>query len=203
MINETRPSKLLTAQARDTTNVTTRRLYGALRHNSLLNFKPQSPLYIFHSQEDTWVPFLNGEHLYKSFQSHGISNVEYDFGSYGDHMCAGVEFIKNVFHMLPQRNAIDKKKRLERQLAALQPSSCSVAYKSKLPHLLWTAPCLSPCKTFFPFEYSAVICLLEIFAALGLTQRFKTLFSIHLLFYYKDSSSPQSTAAAGNFRRSP
>ena len=101
MINETRPSKLLTAQARDTTNVTTRRLYGALQHNSLLNFKPQSPLYIFHSQEDTWVPFLNGEHLYKSFQSHGISNVEYDFESYGDHMCAGVEFIMNVFHMLP------------------------------------------------------------------------------------------------------
>lgn len=101
MINETRPSKLLTVQARDTMTIATKRLYDALRHNSLLDFKPKSPLYIFHSKEDTWVPFLNSEHLYKSFQEHGISHVEYDFGFYGDHMCAGVEFIKKVFHALP------------------------------------------------------------------------------------------------------
>lgn len=101
MINETRPSKLLTTSALDTMNFTTQRLYGALRHNSLLDCKPKSPLYLFHSKEDTWVPFLNSEHLYKSFQERGISNVAYDFGFYGDHMCAGVEFIKNVFHMLP------------------------------------------------------------------------------------------------------
>lgn len=101
MINETKPSKLLTAQAMDTANLVTRRLYDALRRNSLLDCRPESALYLFHSKDDTWVPFLNGEHLRQCFQVRGVSQVQYDFGFYGDHMCAGVEFMRNVFRMLP------------------------------------------------------------------------------------------------------
>lgn len=61
---------------------------------------PRSDLYLFHSTEDNWVPFLNSEHLRREFQQLGVDNVEYDFAPYGNHMNAAVTFFEKVYRML-------------------------------------------------------------------------------------------------------
>ncbi len=75
-------------------------LYRATKRNSILNWTPQSSLYLFHSTTDDMVPFLNSDHISKEFQKKELDNVEYDFDDYGPHMNGAVTFFEKVYKRL-------------------------------------------------------------------------------------------------------
>ena len=82
-------SDILTDEGRDKTNKETARLYIALKNNSVLNFIPQAPLYLFHSKTDDTVPFINSINAEKAFKG---CNIECNFGDYGSHATGFLSF---------------------------------------------------------------------------------------------------------------
>ncbi len=82
-------SDILTDKGRDKNNKETARLYIALKNNSVLNFLPQAPVYLFHSKTDDTVPFINSMLAEKAFKGR---NIECDFGDYGSHATGFLTF---------------------------------------------------------------------------------------------------------------
>lgn len=75
-------------------------LYAAMKKNSILDWTPKAPLFMFHSTEDDMVPFLNSAHLAYQFTSKYLTNVEYNFAPYGTHMNACATFFEKVYQSL-------------------------------------------------------------------------------------------------------
>lgn len=73
---------IMTDEGRDKNSPETARLYTALLANSVLNFVPWAPIYLFHSSEDGTVPFVNGQRAEQYFKGY---NLKIDFGKYGSH----------------------------------------------------------------------------------------------------------------------
>ncbi len=82
----------------DKTDPETHRFYDAMQRQSLLNFKPQTPLYLFHSKDDKWVPFSSSERLAGNIGQSPLLTT--DFGNYGNHMNATLRFYKTLFEIL-------------------------------------------------------------------------------------------------------
>ena len=60
----------------------------------MLKFTPHAPMFIFHSNQDKTVPFVNAvkaEQWFKGFP------VTYDFGPYGKHGMGCVQFLIKVY----------------------------------------------------------------------------------------------------------
>lgn len=94
LMNAKKVSDLMTDVGRDKKNPQTARLYRAMMQNSVLNFIPYAPMYIFHSMQDATVPFVNGTKAEQHFKG---KNVTYDFGDYGSHSSGAIKFIINAF----------------------------------------------------------------------------------------------------------
>ena len=93
--------KILTPMALDRSQPETKRLYRALAYNSVpANFVPEAPVYMFHSIDDQTVPFINAQVQHGYFTQHGVNNVTYDFGHYGEHADAFLIFMRDVFRKL-------------------------------------------------------------------------------------------------------
>ncbi len=94
--------ELLTPNAIDKTKPETLRFYRELQNNRIPEyFLPNAPVYMFHSEEDDTVPFLNSQILQKQFRDLGFLtsspiNIEYDFGMYGPHTKGAIKFIFKV-----------------------------------------------------------------------------------------------------------
>ena len=97
-INSRNLHEIMTDEGRNKYSRTTARLYSALLRNSTLNFRPYTPLYIFHSRQDGTVPFINAQKAEQYFKG---MDVRYDFGDYGSHEMACVRFILTVYKDLP------------------------------------------------------------------------------------------------------
>ena len=91
-------SEIMTEGGRDKHNVETARLYTALLANSVLNFYPVAPIYLFHSREDDTVPFINGLKAEQHFKGY---DMKIDFGKYGNHQKGCVRFIFTAYKDLP------------------------------------------------------------------------------------------------------
>ena len=76
----------------------TRLFYQAMQRQSLLDFIPHSPLLIFHSYDDKWVPFHCSKRLADNIGNNPLTTT--DFGNYGNHMNAGIRFYKNIYRQL-------------------------------------------------------------------------------------------------------
>lgn len=106
LINCTSLKELLTADAIDKSKPETLRFYKELQANSLPSyFVPQAPVYMFHSEDDDTVPFINSQLVQKQFrdlyEQLGITyNVTYDFDSYGPHTKGAIKFIFKVASQL-------------------------------------------------------------------------------------------------------
>jgi len=85
--------ELMTDAGRDKNNPTTARFYKALLYNSVLDFQPKSPIYMFHSREDQTVPFVNAQRAETFFKGY---NIDFDFGDYGVHSMGAIRFIMHV-----------------------------------------------------------------------------------------------------------
>ena len=81
----------MTDEGRDKKNPKTAKLYRSLMFNSVLDFNPKAPMFMFHSREDKTVPFINSVKAETYFKG---QNVTYDFGNYGAH---GTGFIRFLF----------------------------------------------------------------------------------------------------------
>lgn len=86
--------EIMTPAARDRSHPETKKLYEALQRNSLLDFTPRAPLYLFHSTTDSTVPYVNSLHAVQAFK--GKSNLRTDFGDYGQHQSGFLKFVSVV-----------------------------------------------------------------------------------------------------------
>lgn len=96
-------SNYMTPYGMDKTKPETARLYEGLKRSSIVHvsetdtvfcdWTPKAPIYILHSRQDTCVPFENAESLQLMFESRGVTNVEYDFGNFGDHLPAMARYL--------------------------------------------------------------------------------------------------------------
>ena len=89
---------IMTDEGRNKYSRTTARLYAALLRNSTLNFRPYTPMYIFHSRQDETVPFINALKAEQYFKG---MDIRFDFGDYGKHGMGCVRFILTVYKDLP------------------------------------------------------------------------------------------------------
>ena len=104
LIGVNRLSEILTPDGTDRTNRETARFYVELTSNSIPeNFVPKAPLYMFHSEDDETVPFINSQLMQRQFRDKK-ANVVYNFGHYGTHMRGAVTFMKAVADDLKQTN---------------------------------------------------------------------------------------------------
>ena len=85
--------ELMTDTGRDKSSYETARLYKALMINSVLDFKPEHPIYMFHSMDDGTVPFVNAQRAERYFKGY---NIDFDFDHYGKHGTGALRFIINV-----------------------------------------------------------------------------------------------------------
>lgn len=90
-------SEIMTPTGRDRTSPKTASLYRALMFNSVLNFIPAYPIYLFHSMDDGTVPFINAMRAEEYFKGRDIT---FDFGHYGSHGMGAVYFITSVARQL-------------------------------------------------------------------------------------------------------
>lgn len=89
---------IMTDEGRNKYSRNTARLYSALMKNSTLNFRPSSPVYMFHSRQDQTVPFINA---LKAEQYFKRNDIHYDFGDYGSHAMACIRFVLTAYQELP------------------------------------------------------------------------------------------------------
>ncbi len=87
-------SEIMTEGGRDKNNRETARLYQSLLANSVLRCVPTAPMYMFHSNQDKTVPFINALKAEERFKGR---EVHYDFGEYGKHGMGAVHFMVKVY----------------------------------------------------------------------------------------------------------
>lgn len=95
-------SKILRPEAMDNNYAKNVILFEALSKNATTTYAANTPMYIFHSNEDDVVPVENAIALRKSFEDRGAdqSMIEYDFGNYGSHRSGLLKFHINVLKMM-------------------------------------------------------------------------------------------------------
>lgn len=94
LLNVTSLSEILTEEGRDKSKEETQRLYRQLAKNSVSEYYvPQSPMFMFHSMDDKTVPFINSQLMQVRFHEYGFTDIEYDFGHYGEHTPGMLKFL--------------------------------------------------------------------------------------------------------------
>jgi len=97
--------EILTSNARDKSKPETMRFYQELLRNSIpTSYIPEAPLYMFHSEDDQTVPFINSQLMQRQFRTGNFTKVEYNFGHYGNHQKGATKFILTVAGILLEEN---------------------------------------------------------------------------------------------------
>lgn len=100
LIGSDKLSEILTPEAQDRTKPETARFYKELIVNSIPSeWIPEADLYMFHSEDDRTVPFVNSQLIQKQIRD-VKTNVEYDFGHYGNHQQGAMKFVLKVANLL-------------------------------------------------------------------------------------------------------
>lgn len=85
---------ILLPEARDRSVPETAKLYESLHRNSLLDFTPRAPLFLFHSTTDATIPYDISLLAVKAFR--GKSNLRTHFDDYGAHQSGFLKFVSVV-----------------------------------------------------------------------------------------------------------
>ncbi|MCQ2136229.1 MAG: alpha/beta fold hydrolase [Bacteroidales bacterium] len=100
LINADKLSLILTQEGVDKSKAETFRLYKQLMYNSIPgDFEPKTPLFLFHSEDDQTVPFINSQLMERQFRLLN-TKIEYDFDHYGSHQAGAIHFILKVLKKL-------------------------------------------------------------------------------------------------------
>lgn len=111
LIGRDRVSEILTPEGCDRTREETARFYMELKENSIpTTYGPEAPLYMFHSEDDQTVPFINSQIIQRQIRTlvkinemSGVEykpDVEYDFGHYGNHQQGATKFFLKVLQKI-------------------------------------------------------------------------------------------------------
>lgn len=99
LIGADRLSEILTPEGTDRTKPETARFYRELIENSIPDdYVPEARLFMFHSEDDGTVPFINSQLMEMQFRYEG--DVECDFGHYGNHQSGAIRFILKVLQII-------------------------------------------------------------------------------------------------------
>lgn len=90
-IGETDITKFLAPEAFDKTDPNTIIFRESLKRNSVIHWKPETPITLLHGSDDTIVPFMNTEHAYESFSKQGCKVTMHVIKG-KDHKPAGNDF---------------------------------------------------------------------------------------------------------------
>lgn len=83
-------------------------LYLAMLNNSIsTGYYPSAPVYMFHSIDDNVVPFVNATNMMSLI--HGVCNVRYNFGHYGNHVAGYLRFLYTGINYLYEHEETDQK----------------------------------------------------------------------------------------------
>lgn len=111
LIGTNKLSEILTPDGCNKEKTKTRLFYGELQRNSIPStYYPEAPIYMFHSEDDQTVPFVNSQVIQRQIRN-GIKaneyvedvynpDVEYDFGHYGNHQSGALTFFLKVLQKL-------------------------------------------------------------------------------------------------------
>lgn len=111
LIGTDRLSEIMTPNGCDKSKPETARFYLELRSNSIpADYFPKAPIFMFHSEDDQTVPFVNSQIIQRQIRGRIALNemytekynpdVEYDFGHYGNHQQGATEFFLKVLQKL-------------------------------------------------------------------------------------------------------
>lgn len=111
LIGKDRLSEILTANGVDRTKEETARFYLELKENSIpTTYGPEAPLFMFHSEDDGTVPFINSQVIQRQIRTLAKMSemsgtvyrpdVEYDFGHYGNHQQGATKFFLKVLEKI-------------------------------------------------------------------------------------------------------
>jgi len=107
LMGKNRLSDILTPDGCDRSKPETARFYLELMKNSIPeSYAPAAPIYMFHSEDDRTVPFVNSQVIQRQIRKFtelgsiaGVPyspDVEYDFGHYGNHQQGATKFFLRV-----------------------------------------------------------------------------------------------------------
>lgn len=96
LLGTVKASDMLTDDARNADSDLMKPLMAAFKKNSLVEWVPKAPIYMYHSTTDNVVPVINSENAYNYFKSHSSAKIETDFGDYGSHNSALVNYVIHV-----------------------------------------------------------------------------------------------------------
>lgn len=93
--------QILTSYAMDRTNGEISTLYKCMVKNSVTSYawSPKAPVYMFHSIDDDTVPYGNAIRAKERWSN---SNIQYNFGHYGNHQMGCLRFIFTVVSLLKE-----------------------------------------------------------------------------------------------------
>lgn len=108
-----RLSYWMTSEGMDRSQPQTKRFYEGLLRSSLVHYsivgetdticpdwRPEAPLFVFHSTNDDIVTVHCSEHLRRCFAD--AENIEWDFGKYGSHLSSSKVFFQKVCTLLSE-----------------------------------------------------------------------------------------------------
>lgn len=96
---------VMTEKAMNKANETMTDLYRVMMENSLIQgWLPYRPIYLFHSIDDNVVPYVNAMNFQAQFI--GISNVQYNFGHYGNHVLSCLRFMYATVNLMYEHGDI-------------------------------------------------------------------------------------------------
>lgn len=111
LIGKQKLSEILTPNGCDKSKPETPRFYMELKANSIpADYYPDAPIFLFHSEDDQTVPFVNSQIIQRQIKGRvAINNVapekyspdvEYDFGHYGNHQQGATQFFLTVLQKI-------------------------------------------------------------------------------------------------------
>ncbi|MDO5321447.1 MAG: lipase family protein [Bacteroidia bacterium] len=111
MMGRDKLSEIMTPNGCDKSKPETARFYMELKSNSIpSDYFPKAPIFLFHSEDDQTVPFVNSQIIQRQIRGRIALNeiypekynpdVEYDFGHYGNHQQGATEFFLKVLEKL-------------------------------------------------------------------------------------------------------
>lgn len=100
LIGSKKVSSIMTPDAMDKTSPKMTKLYNAMLDNSVIGkMMPRCPIYLFHSLDDTVVPYVNAYNIMEMLEMQDC-NVMYNFGHYGPHQIATLRFFLSCDNLL-------------------------------------------------------------------------------------------------------
>lgn len=107
LIGSHKISDILTEDAMNKRSEGMSKLYRAMMDNSLVNdytWKPQAPVYLFHSFDDDVVPYVNAMKFIETYQDE--ANLSLNIGHYGSHVMSALHCIFSARKFLKQHGEI-------------------------------------------------------------------------------------------------